>query len=47
MRAMGRSKEKAHTAAIHMSLTPSPDLRASAMVRAQEKGEETLSLQCS
>lgn len=37
MRAMGRGTEKAHTTAIPMSVTPSPDLGASAMVSAQEK----------
>lgn len=47
IRAMGRSTEKAHITAIHMSLTPSPNLRASAMVSAQEKGEDRLTLQCS
>lgn len=47
IRAVGRSTEKAHTAAIHMSLTPCPDLRASAMVSAQEKGGDRLSVQSS
>lgn len=44
---MGRSMEKAHITAIHMSPTPSPNLRASAMLSAQEKGEHRLTLQCS